>query len=150
MGNFYISVLTGDDCDKKYALMPVKDPLTLYLLTNGKGYIGDVPLAGSGSSNGIGTIKDNTNSLTITQSNNNGNLVYQVSVNKADTVNENDLKTIIDDLSNNQSVDMSSYSDNKFITEKQFVTILSKLLKDYALKANVLNVKPNNPTNTNP
>lgn len=45
-GKFQFKLLTGDNPDSQYAAITTHDPLTFYLLGNGKGYLGDTPLFG--------------------------------------------------------------------------------------------------------
>ena len=43
---FQFKLLTGSDPNAQYAAIPVHDAYTFYLLNNGVGYLGDVPLFG--------------------------------------------------------------------------------------------------------
>ena len=70
---FKIKIFNGEDPDEQYADVAVKDPMTLYLLSNGKGYFGSVMLFGGGSS--VASIASgetslvNDNGLTILKTN---------------------------------------------------------------------------------
>ena len=46
MSQFKFKLLTGADPDAQYTDVAVKDAYTFYLLKNGKGYLGELPLFG--------------------------------------------------------------------------------------------------------
>jgi len=46
---FRFKIFNSSDPDAQYAAVSTKDPMTFYLLANGKGYLGETPLFGGGS-----------------------------------------------------------------------------------------------------
>ena len=105
---FKISLLTGTDPQAQYDAITTKDMLTFYLLGNGIGYLGDIPLFGGGAQNTVVMASD---ALTIPEP---GKLYVLDSV----TYGEETLTGLYFYDGNT----MSAYSD------ELFATYLSKIL----------------------
>ena len=149
---FQFKLLTGSDPNAQYAAIPVHDAYTFYLLNNGVGYLGDVPLFGGDAERFIvldtaGTVTTEPDKVYVVTTDgvilNSGNAVPQgiYSTDSANTVTNTTYKTIAKYITDNAIKDMtgSGYTgdDNTVATTKAIVDYVNAqpLLKSKFFKS---------------
>ena len=115
---FQFKLLTGSDPNAQYAAIPVHDAYTFYLLNNGVGYLGDVPLFGGDAERFVvldtaGTVTTEPDKVYVVTTDgvilNSGNAVPQgiYSTDSANTVTNTTYKTIAKYITDNAIKDMT-------------------------------------------